>query len=261
MVRARRAVSERVATAVASVHVLPATDRPRDPRALAAHVERLVAEYDWEAALPPRAFTWRWELAQRVKRVADVVVGTMLLILLSPVFLFAALAVRLSSPGPILFPWRAMGKRGRVFTTYKFRTMVENADEMKVQLLAHNEMRGPVFKMRKDPRITPVGRWLRKFSIDELPQLWSVVRGDMSLVGPRPCFDHEFAGFESWQRGKLSVIPGITCIWQVEGRSEIADFTEWAKLDLDYIQSWSLWLDLKILLRTVPAVLRGHGAY
>jgi len=137
--------------------------------------------------------------------------------------------------------------------------MAANADETKPQLATLNEMRGPVFKMGNDPRITRLGRFLRKYSIDELPQLWSVLKGDMSLVGPRPAGPHEWEKYEPWQRRKLSVTPGITCLWQVSGRNKINDFNEWVKLDLEYIDNWSLWLDLKILLRTVVVVLRGTG--
>lgn len=222
---------------------------------------RLIRSHDWEAALPPRAVGWRWLAGQRVKRALDVVLAGTLIVVLAPVFLLAAIAVRLSGPGPVLYPWKVLGLRGRPFVGYKFRTMVDNAEELKQTLLEHNEMSGPVFKIRNDPRVTAVGRWLRKFSIDELPQLWSVLKGDMSLVGPRPCSAEEFAGFQPWQRSKLAVVPGITCLWQVSGRSRICDFEEWARLDLDYIRDWSLALDLAILARTVPAVLRGEGAY
>jgi lipopolysaccharide/colanic/teichoic acid biosynthesis glycosyltransferase len=231
------------------------------PFPIPAATLRIIATHDWDVVLPPRSQGWRWRAAQRVKRALDIVFSATLLILLSPLLLLAAVVVRLSGPGPILFPWRVLGERGRPFVGYKFRTMVHEAESLKGNLLARNEMRGPVFKMRDDPRVTRPGRWLRKFSIDELPQLWSVLKGDMSLVGPRPCSADEFAAFEPWQRGKLAVVPGITCLWQVEGRSAIADFEEWARLDLRYIRDWSLWLDLMILLRTVPAVLRGDGAY
>lgn len=231
------------------------------PYPIPASTVDLILAHDFDAALPPRAHRWRWKAGQRVKRAMDLVLAAVLVVLLSPVLLLAALAVRLSGPGPILYPWKVLGHRGRPFVGYKFRTMVDQAEQLKLTLLERNEMRGPVFKMRDDPRVTRVGRWLRKFSIDELPQLWSVLRGDMSLVGPRPCSAEEFAGFEPWQRGKLAVVPGITCIWQVNGRSEICDFEEWAALDLEYIRRWSLALDLRILARTVPAVLRGDGAY
>jgi lipopolysaccharide/colanic/teichoic acid biosynthesis glycosyltransferase len=234
---------------------------PARPYPIADGTLRLIDRHDWEAVLPERAREWRWRAAQRVKRGLDVVLSGLLLVVLSPLFLLAALVVRLSGPGPILYPWKVLGLRGRPFVGYKFRTMVHNADELKGQLSSHNEMSGPVFKMRADPRVTPAGRWLRRFSIDELPQLWSVLKGDMSLVGPRPCSAEEFAGFEPWQRGKLAVVPGITCLWQVHGRNRISDFREWAALDLEYIRTWTLALDLRILARTLPAVLRGDGAY
>ena len=170
-----------------------------------------------------------------------------------------ALAVKLSSPGAVLYPWRVIGHHGREFTSYKLRTMVANADELKVLLMAGNEMNGPVFKMSKDPRVTKVGRVLRKFSLDELPQLFSVLKGEMSLVGPRPAFRTELERYEFWQMRKLSIKPGITCLWQVRGRNAIADFNDWVKMDLEYIDNWSLWLDLKILLWTAKAVLGGTG--
>jgi lipopolysaccharide/colanic/teichoic acid biosynthesis glycosyltransferase len=137
--------------------------------------------------------------------------------------------------------------------------MIPNADQMKSDLQVYNIMKGPVFKVKNDLRVTKIGKLLRKFSLDELPQLWSVLKGDMSLVGPRPPLITEIERFESWQRRKLSLRPGITCLWQVEGRSEIIDFNEWVKLDLEYIDNWSLWLDIKILLKTLPAVIRGTG--
>ncbi len=198
-----------------------------------------------------------WQLG--VKRLIDMVVASTLLVLLSPLLFACATAVRLSSPGPILYPWRVLGRNGRPFTGYKFRTMVQEADTMRSELRRHNEMVGPVFKMTEDPRITAVGRWLRKYSLDELPQLWSVLKGDMSLVGPRPVFREEYQQFELWQMRKLSVTPGLTCLWQVRGRNAIADFDEWARLDLQYIDQWSLGLDVKILARTVLAVVGGTG--
>lgn len=222
---------------------------------------RAIETYDWEGVLPERASSWQWRGAQRLKRLLDVVLGSLLLVMAAPIITAAALAIRLSGPGRVFYPWRVLGERGRPFVGFKLRTMVANAEELKGTLLDRNEMNGPVFKIRDDPRVTPLGRWLRKFSIDELPQLWSVVKGDMSLVGPRPCAPEEFERFTPWQRGKLAVVPGITCLWQVEGRSRISDFEEWIRLDLRYIREWSLGLDLKILARTVPAVLRGEGAY
>jgi exopolysaccharide biosynthesis polyprenyl glycosylphosphotransferase len=196
------------------------------------------------------------------KRALDVTVSVVLLLLLSPLFLIIAIVIRLTSPdGPVFYRWKVVGTNKKPFVSYKFRTMVRNAPELKAQLAAHNEMTGPVFKMRNDPRVTPVGRILRKFSLDELPQLYSVLKGDMSLVGPRPPSQDEADRFEFWQRRKLSVKPGMTCLWQVNGRNEITDFAEWARLDLEYIQNASLWVDFKVLLKTIPAVLRGRGAY
>src|SRR5437773_7852858 len=139
---------------------------------------------------------------------------------------------------------RVVGKNGVEFPIYKFRTMIDRAEDMKAQLLEHNEMNGPVFKIRNDPRLTPLGRFLRKYSLDELPQLWSVLKGDMSLVGPRPPLQTEYAQFTEWQKGKLAVTPGMTCLWQVSGRNDIREFDEWVRLDLEYIGRWSLWLDL-----------------
>ncbi len=194
------------------------------------------------------------------KRLVDIVGSGSLLLATSPLLGAIALAVKLSSPGPVFYRWQVVGQGGRPFTGYKFRTMVVNADELKAQLAAANEMTGPVFKMRDDPRITPIGRVLRKYSLDELPQLWSVLKGDMSLVGPRPPLQTEYAQFTDWQKQKLSVKPGMTCLWQVSGRNDIRDFDEWVRLDLDYIRNWSLWLDLKILVETIPAVIRARGA-
>jgi lipopolysaccharide/colanic/teichoic acid biosynthesis glycosyltransferase len=199
-----------------------------------------------------------WQLA--LKRLCDIIVSGLLLILLSPLLILCGLAVWIASGWPVLYRWQVVGLGGRPFTGYKFRTMVRDADELKAGLLAHNEMTGPVFKMEDDPRITPIGHVLRRFSLDELPQLWSVLKGDMSLVGPRPPLQSEWVVFEDWQRRKLSVKPGITCLWQVSGRSEIAEFDEWVRLDLEYIDRWSLWLDFKILLMTIPAVLLSRGA-
>ncbi|MGH7476959.1 MAG: sugar transferase [Longimicrobiales bacterium] len=219
------------------------------------------AEVDWAGPLPERASGWSWRVQQRVKRGLDVVLSAAGLVVLSPLLLTVAALVRLTSPGPALYQWRVVGRNGRLMTSYKFRTMVANANQLKPQLHEQNEMRGPVFKMRKDPRVTAFGRFLRRSSIDELPQLWSVLKGDMSLVGPRPPEPHEFAAFAPAQRQKLSVTPGLTCHWQVNGRSRICDFDEWVQLDLQYIREWNLWVDCKILARTIPAVIRGIGAY
>ena len=194
-----------------------------------------------------------------VKRCIDVAGAATLLVLSAPVLALAAAAVKLDSSGPILFRQVRCGKNGRRFVMHKLRTMYTDAEERKHELLAHNEMDGPVFKMKRDPRITRAGYWLRRFSIDELPQIWDVLRGDMSLVGPRPSLPCEVLEYQTFERRRLSMRPGLTCLWQVSGRNEIG-FDDWVRLDLEYIDTWSLRNDLKILLRTVPAVLGGSGA-
>ena len=194
------------------------------------------------------------------KRTIDVVVSSLLLVLLAPVFLVTALLIKLTSPGPVFFKQKRMGYNKRIFEIYKFRTMVVDAEKRQAELESKNEVPGPVFKMHRDPRVTHVGRWLRRLSIDELPQLINVLKGDMSLVGPRPLPLRDVSRFDQdWVRRRFSVRPGITCSWQISGRSEIP-FDQWMRLDLEYIDNWSLGLDLRILLRTVPAVLRGTGA-
>lgn len=195
-----------------------------------------------------------------VKRLFDITFSGVALILLSPVFVSISILIRTTSKGSIFFKQQRCSLYGRKFLLYKFRTMVEDAETRLKDLLVYNEMDGPVFKMKDDPRITKVGKFLRKFSIDELPQLWNVFKGDMSLVGPRPPIPAEVEKYKPWQRRRLSMRPGITCLWQVSGRNKITDFNEWMKLDLEYIDNWSLWLDFKIILRTIPAVLFGIGA-
>jgi exopolysaccharide biosynthesis polyprenyl glycosylphosphotransferase len=183
-----------------------------------------------------------------------------LLVLLLPLGV-VALLVKVTSPGPIFFRQRRSGLNGRPFTLYKFRTMVTNAEQLKAELAAMNEMTGPVFKVSNDPRVTPLGKILRKYSIDEFPQLYNVLRGEMSLVGPRPLPVDEVKRFNDLaHRRRLSMKPGLTCLWQVGGRSNMKDFGEWVRLDLEYIDNWSFWLDLKILWKTVPVVLTGAGA-
>ena len=194
-----------------------------------------------------------------IKYAVDKIMAAIILSLVSPLMLVASLLVKLASPGQILFRQTRTGLNGKKFVMYKYRTMVENADQLKDQLLSQNEMSGPVFKISDDPRLTKVGKLLRKTSVDELPQLFNVLRGDMSLVGPRPPLPEEVALYDRWQRRKLSIKPGITCLWQINGRNKI-DFEHWMRLDLHYIDNWSLWLDAKILLKTVPAVLTGLGA-
>ena len=195
-----------------------------------------------------------------VKRGIDIAVSLLALIALSPVFLIAAILIKLTSRGPVMFVQKRLGLNKRHMHVHKFRTMVVDAEKQIKDLEHLNEVSGPVFKIKNDPRITPIGRILRKTSIDELPQLWDVLKGDMSLVGPRPLPVRDYEGFsEDWQRRRFSVRPGITCLWQVNGRSSIP-FEQWMELDLQYIDKWSLWLDLEILLRTIPAVLRGSGA-
>jgi lipopolysaccharide/colanic/teichoic acid biosynthesis glycosyltransferase len=193
------------------------------------------------------------------KRGCDTVVSALLLFLFSPLLLLLAGAVKLTSPGPVFYPWQVVGKGGRRFTGYKFRSMCANADELRAQLTPLNEMQGPVFKLTNDPRVTKFGSWMRRYSLDELPQLYSVLKGDMSLVGPRPPLVSEYLQFNEYQKQKLAVQPGITCLWQVSGRNEINDFDEWVKLDLDYIRRWSLKLDLWILFRTVREIFVGSG--
>lgn len=200
-----------------------------------------------------------WRLI--IKHALDFTGALIGLVLVAPVLAVTALIIKLTSPGPVLFHQFRSGLNGSPFTIYKFRTMVTNAEQLKHELEAMNEMRGPVFKVTKDPRITPVGKWLRRFSVDELPQLFNVLRGEMSLVGPRPLPVDEVRRFNDHaHRRRLSVKPGITCLWQISGRSEIKDFSDWVRLDLEYIDNWSLWLDTKILLRTLPAVFRATGA-
>jgi lipopolysaccharide/colanic/teichoic acid biosynthesis glycosyltransferase len=202
---------------------------------------------------------WNSPLRIAVKRAVDATVSAALLSLLSPVFLLAAMAVKLSSAGPVFYRWKVVGRGGEPFTGYKFRSMVANADALRAALASRNEMKGPVFKIADDPRITKVGGWLRKYSLDELPQLYNVLKGDMSLVGPRPPLATEYAQFSEYQRKKLAVKPGMTCLWQVSGRNQISDFDVWVQLDLEYIRRWSLVLDFEILARTLAVVLSGSG--
>jgi lipopolysaccharide/colanic/teichoic acid biosynthesis glycosyltransferase len=208
---------------------------------------------------PALGFVPRTFYQRRGKRIVDVVCAGAALILLSPLFLVIALAVKLDTRGPVFYVSTRLGRRARPFPFVKFRSMVRDAEQLRGQLDALNEMDGPVFKIRNDPRMTRVGRLLRKTSLDELPQIWSVLRGDMSLVGPRPPIPAEVEQYERRYRRRLSVTPGITCLWQVSGRNRIS-FEEWMRLDAEYIDRLSFGLDLKILFLTIPAVLRGSGA-
>jgi exopolysaccharide biosynthesis polyprenyl glycosylphosphotransferase len=208
--------------------------------------------------MPVHGSIQAWPAA--IKRCIDFVGSLILLTLLSPLFLVVGLLIALSSEGPILFRQTRIGLNKRHFTIYKFRTMIADAERAQNALLLRNEMTGPVFKIKEDPRVTPLGRVLRKTSIDELPQLFNVLKGEMSLVGPRAMSLRDYQLFDQdWHRRRFSVKPGITCLWQVCGRNSIP-FEQWMELDLQYIDRWSLWLDLEILARTVPAVWRGTGA-
>lgn len=194
-----------------------------------------------------------------LKRVLDVGLSLLLVVLGMPVMLGIAMVLKITQGGEVLYSQTRCGLNGRRFKIYKFRTMVEGAEEKKLELMHLNEMDGPVFKLRQDPRVTTFGRFLRRFSLDELPQFWNVLRGEMSLVGPRPPIPDEVAKYQRWQRRRLSMKPGLTCLWQISGRNQI-DFERWIRLDLEYIDSWTPWLDMQILLKTVPAVLSGRGA-
>jgi lipopolysaccharide/colanic/teichoic acid biosynthesis glycosyltransferase len=217
-----------------------------------------------DAVLSDTPMPWGLLTAQRwavvTKSTIDVFLSVLLLVALAPVFLAAAVAVALSSPGPIIYRQTRIGLKGTPFTMYKFRSMRREADAVRPHLFERNDASGPVFKMRADPRITPIGRILRRFSIDELPQLVNVLKGDMSLVGPRPPLPKEVEAYGPREWMRLLVTPGLTCTWQVSGRADIA-FTRWVDLDLEYIQGWTLLGDLQILVKTIAAVLIGRGAY
>ena len=240
-----------------TTHVVPATvlssrfeDLVPDMRATSFPIPSLT--------LMPQHFQSDWLV---LKRVMDVLVSGALLIFLLPIFAIIATAIKLTTPHlTVLYPWRVVGYRGRRFTGYKFTTMVADADYRKAELESQNEMSGPVFKISKDPRVTPLGGFLRKYSLNELPQLWSVLKGDMSLVGPRPAGPNELVRYELWHKRKLTAQPGITCFWQVRGRNRISNFDDWVHLDLEYIKTRSFWVDCKILAMTAWVVLRGTGS-
>jgi exopolysaccharide biosynthesis polyprenyl glycosylphosphotransferase len=199
------------------------------------------------------------EIRLLVKRVTDVAIGAAGLVVLAPFMVLVAILIRATSPGPAIFRQRRCGLNGRLFVFYKFRSMIDDAEKLRDRY-GHLNVRGTAFKIPDDPRLTPLGRWLRKFSVDEWPQLWNVLRGDMSLVGPRPAVPVEVEQYARWQRRRLRMRPGLTCLWAISGRDSV-DFETWMKLDMQYIDNWSLALDWKILLQTIPRVLTGHGAH
>ena len=198
----------------------------------------------------------RW--ARTAKRWMDIIIAGTALIALAPVLAIIAIVIPLTSRGPILHRWPVVGEAGRPLRAFKFRSMIVGAEELKKYLLDRNEASGPVFKMRNDPRVTSIGRILRKYGLDELPQLWTVLRGEMSLVGPRPMLVEEWEQLEDWQRRKLTTKPGIICLWHLRGQPR--DFNEWVKLDLEYVDNWSLWLDLRVLLSAPLYVLSGRNS-
>jgi exopolysaccharide biosynthesis polyprenyl glycosylphosphotransferase len=200
-----------------------------------------------------------WQLF--VKRLLDICGSAVLLVALAPIFGLVALLIKLDSPGPVFFRQERVGLNKRRFTLFKFRTMIDGAEQQQQMLEAVNQARGPVFKIKMDPRVTRLGQFLRRYSIDELPQLFNVLKGEMSLVGPRPLPVRDVSLIDTrWHKRRLSMKPGVTCLWQVNGRSDV-NFDRWVRLDLEYIDNWSLGLDLKILMKTIPAVVKGSGAY
>ena len=192
----------------------------------------------------------KFSLYEVVKRLIDIVCSFLGVLMLSPLFIIIAIIIKSTSKGPVFFSQKRIGKKGKEFDMYKFRSMVVNAEELKEKLAAQNEMSGPMFKMKNDPRVTRVGKFIRKTSIDELPQLWNVLKGDMSLVGPRPSLPKEVAQFDGWMNKRLEVKPGLTCYWQVSGRNNI-DFEDWMKLDIKYVEEKNLWIDIKLIFKTV----------
>lgn len=195
-----------------------------------------------------------------IKRLIDIVCSFLGVLVLSPLFIIIAIIIKMTSKGPVFFSQKRVGKNGKEFDMYKFRSMVVNAEELKEKLAAKNEMSGPMFKMKDDPRVTKVGKFIRKTSIDELPQLWNVLKGDMSLVGPRPSLPKEVAQFDKWMHKRLEVKPGLTCYWQVSGRSNI-DFEDWMKLDIKYVDERSTWIDIKLIFKTVGVLFGDKNAH
>ena len=201
-----------------------------------------------------------FSLYEVIKRLIDVVCSFLGVLVLSPLFIIIAIIIKTTSKGPVFFSQKRVGKNGKEFYMYKFRSMVVNAEELKEKLAAQNEMSGPMFKMKDDPRVTRVGKFIRKTSIDELPQLWNVLKGDMSLVGPRPSLPKEVAQFEEWMYRRLEVKPGLTCYWQVSGRNNI-DFEDWMKLDIKYVDERSTWIDIKLIFKTVGVLFGDKNAH
>ena len=195
-----------------------------------------------------------------IKRTIDIVCSFVGILVLSPLFIVIAIIIKLTSKGPVFFSQKRVGKYGREFDMYKFRSMVVNAEELKEKLAAQNEMSGPMFKMKDDPRVTKGGKFIRKTSLDELPQLWNVLKGDMSLVGPRPSLPKEVAQFEDWMHRRLEVKPGLTCYWQISGRNNI-DFEDWMKLDIRYVKERNLWIDIMLIFRTVGVLFGDKNAH
>ena len=194
------------------------------------------------------------------KRIIDIIGAGLGLILLSPIIAIVACAVKVTSKGPIFFSQKRVGKNGELFEMYKFRSMVVNAEELKGNLEDQNEMSGPMFKIKDDPRVTKVGKFIRKTSIDELPQLWNILKGDMSLVGPRPSLPKEVEQFDNWMFKRLSVRPGLTCYWQVSGRNNI-DFEDWMKLDVKYVEERNIWIDIKLIFKTIFVLFGDKNAH
>ncbi|WP_370774181.1 sugar transferase [Clostridium sp.] len=196
---------------------------------------------------------------EAIKRLIDIICSFVGILVLSPLFIIIAIIIKFTSKGPVFFSQNRVGRNGKEFDMYKFRSMVVNAEELKEKLAAQNEMSGPMFKMKDDPRVTKVGKFIRKTSLDELPQLWNILKGDMSLVGPRPSLPKEVAQFDEWMYKRLEVKPGLTCYWQVSGRNNI-DFEDWMKLDVKYVEERSLWIDIKLIFKTVGVLFGDKNA-
>lgn len=197
---------------------------------------------------------------EAIKRLIDIICSFVGILVLSPLFIIIAIIIKFTSKGPVFFSQKRVGRNGKEFDMYKFRSMVVNAEELKEKLAAQNEMSGPMFKMKDDPRVTKVGKFIRKTSLDELPQLWNILKGDMSLVGPRPSLPKEVAQFDEWMYKRLEVKPGLTCYWQVSGRNNI-DFEDWMKLDVKYVEEKNLWIDIKLICKTVFVLFGDKNAH